>query len=157
MTLHFRPIKTSSPPCTEKEPGVDIGNGFPVGGITDGQSILNMLKQVMQQVEYHCFTDLRLNRIDPLYKELCLIIAEVLVLDHESVIKINGSNIRAHLVQEVYSQIHNGHVSLVFNNFQNVSHRIYNKKFYLRTALYNSVFELESHYLNGMVHNILTD
>ena len=124
--------------------------GFPEEKTTGGKSILKMLEQVMLQVEYHCFTDLRFNRTDPLYKELCFIIAEVLVLDQESVIKINGSNISARLVKEVYSQIQNDHVDLVFNNFNKVSHRVLNKRSYLRTALYNAVFEIESQAVNDM-------
>jgi hypothetical protein len=112
-------------------------------------SIREMLQQVMRQVEYHCFADLRFNRIDPFYKELCLVIAEVLVLDPASFVKINGSNMYTHLVQEVFSQLHNDHLRLVFKNFHNVPNHVYNKKAYLRTALYNAVFELESNYLNG--------
>lgn len=102
----------------------------------------------MRQVEYHCFADPRFNRIDPFYKELCLIIAEVLVLDPASFVKINASNIHAHLVQEVYLRLQNDHVRLVFKNFLNVPSRIYNKKAYLRTALYNAVFEIESNSVN---------
>jgi len=143
MMLHFKKIEANPSLCTGMMP-------VPVGKITDGQSILNMLEQVMLQVEYHCFTDLRFNRTDPLYKELCLIIAEVLVLDQGSVIKINGSNISVRLVREVYSQIQNDHVDLVFNKFNNVTHRVFNKKAYLRTALYNAVFEIESQAVNDM-------
>jgi len=113
-----------------------------------GQSIFNMLEQVMRQVEYRCLADLRFNRVDPFYKELCLIIAEVLVLDPVSIIKINGSNIYAHLVQEVFLRLQNDHVRLVFKNFHNVPTRVYNKKAYLRTALYNAVFEIESDSVN---------
>jgi len=113
------------------------------------QSIFKMLEQVMIQVEYHCFVDLRLNYIDPFYKELCLVIAEVFILNPDSTVKINGLGMTAHLVQEVYTQLNNEHVRLVFNNFQNVSHHVHNKKAYLRTALYNIVFELESHAING--------
>ena len=101
-------------------------------------------------MEYQGFAGLRLNIIDPLYKEICLIIAEVLVLDQDSVIKINGSFLKAQLVQEIYSQLRHDHIRLVFNNFRNVSHRIYNKKSYLRAALYNAAFEIESHYVNDM-------
>jgi hypothetical protein len=129
MTLHLKPIKLS--PATN-------------------QSIFEMLDQVMSQVEYHRFADLRLNRIDPFYKELCLIIAEVLVLNPDSFVKINGSNMSAQLVMDVYSQICNDHLRLVFSNFNNISHRIINKKSYLRTALYNAVFEIESHCLNDI-------
>ena len=113
-----------------------------------GLSIYEMLEKVMRQVEYHCFADLRFNRIDPFYKELCLVIAEVLVLDPLSIIKINGSNMYAHLVQEVYLRLQNDHVRLVFKNFNNVPSRVYNKKAYLRTALYNAVFEIESNSVN---------
>ena len=129
MTLHLQPINISQP---------------------HNQSIFKTLEQVMLQVEYHCFADLRFNRIDPLYKELCLIIAEVFVLDQDSLIKINGSNTSVLLVRDVYSQIRNDHVRLVFSNFNNVAQRIINKKAYLRTALYNAVFEIESHHLNDM-------
>jgi hypothetical protein len=108
------------------------------------------MEQVKHQVEYHCFVDLRLKRIDPFYKELCLIISDVLVLDPNTVININGSKMTAFLVQEVYGQLRNDHLRLVFESFKNVTTRILNKKAYLRTALYNAVFEIESHYLNDM-------
>ena len=116
-------------------------------------SVFIVLDQVMSQVEYHCFPRGPFDRIDPLYKELCLIIAEVLLFNHDSFIKINGSFISAHTVQEVYSRINNDHVRLVFDNFCSVSHRIYNKKAYLRTSLYNAVFEIEAHFINVFACN----
>ena len=116
-------------------------------------SVIETMEQVMRQLEYHCFADLRLSRIDPFYKELCLIIADVLLLDSDSFISINGSKMSAFLVQEVYRQLRNDHVRLVFDNFQNVSHHIFNKKAYLRTALYNVVFEIESSSINDMLCN----
>ena len=113
-----------------------------------GKSIVETLEMVMRQVEYLCFADIRHNRIDPFYTELCLVVAEVLVLKPDFTLKINGGLLYAHVVQDVYSKLHNDHVRLVFQNFHNVSTRIYNKKAYLRTALYNVVFELESNYIN---------
>ena len=113
-------------------------------------SIFKTMEQVMKQVEFHCFADLRLKRIDPFYKELCFIIADVLVLDPDTIITISGSKMPAFLVQEVYGKLHNDHLRLVFENFKNVTTRIHNKKAYLRTSLYNAVFEIESHYLNDM-------
>jgi len=104
----------------------------------------------MQQVEYHCFAGPRSGWIAPLYKELCLVIADVLVLGSDTAISINGSKMDAFLIQEVYGQLNNDHLRFVFDNFQNVSHRVYNKKAYLRTALYNAFFELESHCVNNM-------
>ena len=112
------------------------------------RSINEMLEQVMCQVEYYCFADLRYKRTDPLYDELCLIIAEVLVLRHDHVIKVNGLDLSVRMVQEVYSKLTADHVRFVFNNFYNVTNRVYNKKAYLRTALYNSVFEIEANSVN---------
>jgi len=115
-----------------------------------GQSLFDMLEKVMSQVEYHCFVDLCSNRADPFYKELCFIIAEVLVLKHGSNLKINGVFIPIDLVQEVYSQLENYHLRHVFRNFHNVSQCVFNKKAYLRTALYNSFFELETQAVNDI-------
>ena len=150
MVLNFRRIVDSPSPCAEKQFSAATESSFHVCKTNEGQSVLKMLDQVMLQVEYNSFADRRLNRIDPLYRELCLIIAEVLVLDQDSVIRINGSNMSARLVQEVYTQLRNDHVCLVFSNYLNVSKRIFNKIGYLRTALYNAVFEIESHYTNDI-------
>ena len=166
MTLHFQQTKANPSRDTGNISGTDLATvtlnraGFPIektnactemtSTYADAKSIFKMLEQVMLQVEYHCFADLRFKRIDPLYKELCLIIAEVFVMEQESVIKINSCDTSVRLVQEIYSQINNGHMSLVFSNFNNVSKRIFNKKAYLRTALYNAVFEFEAYYANDM-------
>ena len=114
-------------------------------------SLFKTLEQVMNQVEYYCFADLRLMRIDPFYKELCFVVADVLVQDPDSVISINGTKMSASLIQEVYGQLCHNHLQLVFDNFKSVCHRVYNKKSYLRTALYNAVFEIESHSINDML------
>jgi len=112
-------------------------------------SIAGLLNQVMQQVEYHCFADLRTGYIDPLYKELCLIISEVFAADQDAFIKVNGSETPIRFVQEVYSLLRNDHIRIVFTNFHCVSSRVYNKRPYLRTSLYNAVFEIESHFVNN--------
>jgi hypothetical protein len=119
-------------------------------------SISVALNQVMQQVDYHCFADIHTRRTDPLYKELCLIIAEVFLLEPESVINVNGAPTPMRLVQDIYMHLRTDHIQIVFTNFQNVAFRIYNKKAYLRTALYNVVFEIESHYANEEFYG-LTD
>ena len=111
-------------------------------------TLTDTLKQVMQQVEYQCFADIRYRRVDPLYKELCLIISEILLMNPDECVKVNGSSLSIRMVQDVYSHLRCEHVRLVFSNFQEVSYKVFNKKAYLRTALYNSVFELESHFVN---------
>jgi KaiC/GvpD/RAD55 family RecA-like ATPase len=116
--------------------------------MSDGQSLFGMLDKVMRQVDYHCFAVLSSNRVDPLYKELCLIIAEAFLLKSDSTVNINGSPVQAQLLKEVYNNLNNEHLRLVFDNFNSVAVRVYNKKAYLRTALYNAVFELESTSVN---------
>lgn len=111
-------------------------------------SFSDVLARVMLQVEYHCFADLRSGFIDPLYKELCFIIAEVLVLDPVVVIKVNGIQLPISLVHDIYAQLRNEHLRLVFSNFCDVSSRVFNKKAYLRSSLYNSVFEIVSQDVN---------
>ena len=118
------------------------------GSAADRQPLSEALDKVMRQVDYRCFADLRLNRIDPLYRELCLIIAEAFLIEPDSPVKINGSLICAQLLKEVYSKLNNEHLRMVFDNFRNVTARVFNKKAYLRTALYNAVFELESTCVN---------
>ena len=114
-----------------------------------GLPLFSALERVMAQVEFHCFMDLQRNSIDPLYKELCFIMADVLAMDNSGSVKINGSLIPIRLVKDVYAMLRHDHVRLVFDNFHMVSYRVHNKKAYLRTALYNSFFEIESHYVNA--------
>lgn len=113
-------------------------------------ALSDALNLAMAQVDYHCFADNRLGWVDPFYKELCLVIAEVFVLNPVTSVKINDSLLPARLVQDVFSHIRNEHVCLVYNNFHGLTHRVHNKKAYLRVALYNSVFELEAGAVNTL-------
>jgi len=61
------------------------------------QSILSTLNHVRNQVEFHCFAKLHTKWVDPFYGELCLIIAEVLVMNPDTNIKINGSLISTYI------------------------------------------------------------
>ena len=130
------------------------------GPATDGRPLFVMLDKVMQQVGYRYFADLASSRIDPLYKELCLVIAEAFLLDPGPSVKIDGSAVPIQLLKDVYSKLRNEHLRFVFDNFHHVSARVYNKKAYLRTALYNAVFELESSCVNDFCSSMadgLTD
>jgi hypothetical protein len=51
----------------------------------DSPPIDAVLDRIMRQVEYRCFADLRTCYIDPFFKELCLIISEVFVMNPVSV------------------------------------------------------------------------
>lgn len=119
-------------------------------------SLFQALKEAKEQVEYECFAtfDSAGNpHIDPIYKELCLIIAEVYVKSPESYMRIHGENMQVRIVQEVFEALTHDHVELVVDNFKAQTRRIYNKTAYLQTSLYNSVFEIEAHYTNLVKSN----
>ena len=112
-------------------------------------SLSSTLAKVKTQAEYRCFACTKTGRIDPLYDELCLVVAETLLLDPDSSVKVNGSPTGIHLIQEVFLLLRAEHFRLVFDNLQIESYKVSNKKAYLRTALYNSFFEYESNSIIG--------
>lgn len=85
-----------------------------------------------------------------LYRELCFVIAEVYILREESKIKIGDELIDAYLVQEIFAELKYAHLELVVNNICAIQHKVNNMRAYIRTALYNAVFEIESHYINAV-------
>lgn len=107
-------------------------------------SLYEILKSVRLQVEVDSF-DYRRQQIA---NEICLNITEVLKLRPENEIKIDGAMLSVGMVQEVFSLLRNEHIQLVIEKYSKIRYKVNNKKAYLRTALYNSVFELESHYEN---------
>lgn len=76
--------------------------------------------------------------------EFCNIIADVLTLPPNSLITLNGEQRQVSAVQEVYQQLDERHLEIVLDNFNRVPYKIKHPKTYLRAALYNSYFELES-------------
>lgn len=80
--------------------------------------------------------------------ELCFIIAEAERLPDGTPMQIGGDKLPAELVREVYGLLEYEHLEMVIENFKKEQRELRYKKSYLRTALYNAVFELESHYIN---------
>lgn len=76
--------------------------------------------------------------------EIAFIIAEVLRLPEAAEVRIEGNRLPARMVQEVFALIERENVENVIASFRNAKYEIRHKKTYLRTALYNSVFEVES-------------
>ncbi len=97
-----------------------------------------------QRVNIQNFERWERNRVD----ELCLIIAEVLKMPADYSIKINGTLLPVSLVQEIFWMIDERHIGTVMEHFDKIEYRVNNKRAYLKTALYNSVFELEHNYDN---------
>lgn len=91
---------------------------------------------------------IELHAIDERYRaqarELCYIIAEVYLMNPDAPIRISGELLDGYVVQQVFGEIGAEHIMLVIENFNRSTYLIKNKKAYLRTSLYNSVFELEA-------------
>ncbi len=109
-----------------------------------GTSFLENLKAVKEQTEFATvpYSD------RSAFAELCIIIAEAVSLPDNSVICIEGQDYPSPIIKEIYSMLTREHLELVAENFRKAPYKINHKKTYLRTALYNSVFELEAHYDN---------
>ena len=102
------------------------------------------LKEVQQRIEYAY-----IRRGDqPQALEICMIIAEVELLPDEYDIQIAGDKLPAWMVKEIFGNLGHDNVEMVIENFRHERREIRFKKSYFRTALYNSAFEIESHYIN---------
>ncbi len=124
--------------------------------VTSRPSLFETLDAVKERVDYADFAKPLLNGemyVDPLIEEICLIIAEVLIRPSNRVMRIRGQEIEAGIVQEVYNRLTYDHIELVADNFRRQTQLIHNKSAYLQTALYNSVFEIHSHYTNLVAHD----
>lgn len=137
-----------------------MDNSSPVRQVKSRPSIFRTLEEVKEQVEFQCFTETReangrrWTYTDPLYEELCLIIAEVLVMNPDAEIKVAGAEVNGFIVQEVFGRLNNDHLRTVVHNFQRVSYEVKSKKAYLRTALYNAVFETDSSVTNDLARSM---
>lgn len=80
--------------------------------------------------------------------DLKRMIAEVMQFHPKTEVRIGGVCIPAGAAQEVYRQLEVSHVELVIDNFRAQAHEIQRPKAYLRTALYNAVFELNARTIN---------
>ena len=89
-----------------------------------------------------------------LLREICMIIAEVYMMDAAGPIRISGEWLDGHVVQQVFSELQRDHVVMVADEFCRLTSDIRNKKAYLRTALYNSVFTIEAHYKNRVNYDM---
>ena len=115
-------------------------------------SFRSAISRAERQVEYEVLCD---NRIAPaLVREVCMIMAEVYMMDPDKPIRISGEWLDGHVVQEVFSELTLEHVQTVIEEFCRLVCDIRNKKAYIRTALYNSVFTIEAHYENRINHDM---
>lgn len=110
-------------------------------------SLHSALEEVFEQIGGLAQLEER-GRLDPLYRELLLCMAEVRLFPDDMVLKVAGSEVTARLVKEVYGMLEADHLQAVYRSFLQIAHPIRNRKAYLRTALYNAAFELEAGIIN---------
>ena len=101
-------------------------------------------RRAANQVELSCCAAEERNAL----RELCYIIAEIYIMDPDAKVHIAGEMLDAYLAQEIFGELTLEHLRMVRESFQRLDSPVKKKRAYLRSALYNSVFELEAHYEN---------
>lgn len=109
-------------------------------------SFREVLQSVRERIEIQCFDEYD----RPQAEEICMIIAEVYKLPPETEVQINGQKLTAELVRDIYDFLEVEHIREVIRNYETAQYEIKFKKTYIRTALYNEVFEHQSRFENGM-------
>ena len=109
-------------------------------------SLAQTLAEIKSCLDFDCF--------DLPYKkqaeEICLIIAEIFILPPASLVQIDGNKLPVTAVQEVYDRLTHEDIIAVMDKFEAATYEIRFKKTYIRTALYNEVFERSSRVINGI-------
>ena len=82
------------------------------------------------------------------YTEMCRIIADVLSIHPECIMRIAGQPRAARNVQEMYSLLKGEHLEMVAEKFNSCTYEIKNRVAWMRTALYNAPMEYDSYYTN---------
>lgn len=102
--------------------------------------------EVTRQLEVECLESRGYSK--PQILEICMIIAEIYMRNPNGSVRIGKELLDNSIVQQVYRKLTAEHVDMVMDNLSRITTVIHNKKQYIRTALYQSVFELEAHYAN---------
>lgn len=98
------------------------------------------LENVKEQIAIDCVPFKQILQAE----ELAAIIAEVLRLRPEDKLRVDGVMHPAADVQAVYKKLENEHIMHVIETYNEIPYPIKSPKMYLRTALYNAVFELNN-------------
>ena len=98
------------------------------------------LEEAKEQIDITCFPFALLKQA----QEIAEIITEVMRLRPEDKLRVDGVLREAWDVQAVYAKLENEHVMHVLETYNEIPYKINSPKLYLRTALYNAVFELHN-------------
>lgn len=103
-----------------------------------GMTLLQIYAEVIKQIEYSSFPKPDRKQV----QDIAMIIAEIYRLPPYVSVSIGGVDLSALMVAEVYSMITSDHVEYVLENLRTRRYQIKSMKTYLRTMLYNSVFDI---------------
>lgn len=109
-------------------------------------SLGDHLRRIKAQIESECFEEEYRAQV----AEICLIIAEVFMLPSTAEIQIAGQKLTVSLVCGIYDMLEWRDIVAVMDNTEKATYEIKHKKAYLRTALYNAVFERETREMNEL-------
>lgn len=107
-------------------------------------SFFESLQTAREQINIECFVENDRAQAN----EIIMMIAEMYCLPPQADVQIGGQKLSASMVQEVYLLLTEDHVRDVIINYEKAAYTIKFKKTYIRTALYNEVFEHESRCVN---------
>lgn len=108
-------------------------------------SFFEILQNVREQINIECFVESDRSQVN----EIIMMIAEMYCLPSDAAVQIGGQKLPASMVKDVYSLLTEDHIREVVANYEKATYQIKFKKTYIRTALYNEVFEHESRFVNG--------
>ena len=112
--------------------------------IDTDKSFFTVLEAVKEMVEFNFFEKADRETVS----EICMIITEIFKLQGNYLVTIDGHDIQIADVQDVFRLLRHEHIEMVLENFKRVSYKVNHIKTYIRTALYNSVMEINQHYTN---------
>lgn len=105
---------------------------------------LKVLEDVKFQVEAYAFDSEDAEMVET----LCRNIATVFQLPKGQIITIGGEKKSAEQVQAVFSLLKHENIEHIITTFQEINYKVKHITTYLRTALYNSVFESSAFWEN---------
>ena len=103
-------------------------------------SVMQVLEEVREQINWRLLFA-RSETVRPLAEEVAKIITEVYLMTDDIRIQIDGEWVDAGLVREIYRQLTGDHICRVLDNYRQARTVIRRPRQYLRTCLYNVVFE----------------
>jgi len=124
-------------------------------------SFTEILEAVKEQVDYDSFAESGVGldgrvwtRTDPLYFNICRIIADMYVKPPTTPVKIEGAWIEAAIVQERYRELDRDHIDHVVTKFKAQTGLIQKLKPYLQNMLFNVLDEHDAYYTNLVNHDM---